>query len=102
MPPTRQSTYLHTTFLLPAEFDFAELALTNGVTQNVLAEFGLFLAPRVIMPAPPAASRVIRGLGHGNHRRRCCLVILRVWGLVRLRQGEALLLPLNVDFGLRY
>lgn len=53
------------------------------------------------MPAPAAASSLVGGIRHAHHRGWCCIVVLWGWGLVWMRHGEALLFPLDVDFGLR-
>lgn len=37
--------YLYTSFLLPAEFDFAKFSFTDGISEYVLSELGLFLSP---------------------------------------------------------
>jgi hypothetical protein len=88
--------------LLPAEFDLPEFAFADRVAQDVLAKLGLLFSPRMIMPAPSAATGFLCVVRHCNNRgRRGVIILLQARGLVWLSLSEALLFPLNVDLWLR-
>lgn len=52
------------------------------------------------MPTPATAPALVCSVGHRNHWRCGSVVILHARGLMWLGQGEALLFPVDVNFGL--
>ena len=107
IPSPRQleqaKTYLDATFLFPPELDLAEFTLADGVAENVLAELGMLLSLRVIMPTPSAAARLLAVVNRSNDRGWDGVIFVVVVGhvVVRLSHFEAFSFPLNVLLGLR-
>jgi hypothetical protein len=52
------------------------------------------------MPTPSAAPGLLGGIGHGDHRGWCCLILMQARDLMRLTLGYAFLLSLNINLGL--
>lgn len=96
--PLGSESYLNTALLLPAELDFAELTLTDGITKDVLAKFGVFLSFAVVMPAATTSSGLFGELlinGGGDSRWRCCVV-----GRVGVGESSAFSFAIDVYLGL--
>lgn len=85
--------------MLPTQLDLAELALTYGVAQYVLAKLGVLLAFAKVMPTPttPPCLLAVLLFGARNDWWRGRAVDL---GRVRLRLGLAFARPLNIHLGL--
>jgi len=96
----KRPTYLHASFLFPAEFDFTKLALANGIPKDELAKFSLLFSPRVIVATPSAASGLVHLVSHGDYGGRCRIIVLLVRGLLWTSQRQAFLFSLNVHLWL--
>lgn len=96
--PLGSDSYLDTALLLPPELDFAKLALTDGITEDVLAKFGVFFPFAIVMPAATTSPWLFGELlisGGGDAGWRCRLV-----GRVGMGEGSAFSFAIDVDLGL--
>lgn len=96
-----RKTHLDTAFLFPPELDLAELALTDCVAENVIAELGVLLPLGVVMATSPAATGLLAVVNRGHDGGRGGVVEVVVVDVMWLGHGEALSFSLNVLLGLR-
>jgi hypothetical protein len=94
--PTR-GTYLYTA-RFPAQLHLAELTLTDGIAEDILAKPSLLLASRVVVPTPRSLPWFILTGCRRYSRWGSSFVVVQSLHMVRLRQFLTLPLPLNVDF----
>lgn len=87
--------------MFPPELDLAELALTDCVAENVVAELGVLLPLRVIMATSSTATGLLAVVNRGHDGGRGGVIEVVVVDVVWLGHGEALSFSLNVLFGLR-
>jgi hypothetical protein len=88
--------------LFPAQFDFSEFSLANGVAEDVLAKLGLLLASRMVVPALSTTPSFLPHVRHTDYRGRRGIIVLRVCILMWLGQGKAFSFSFNVDLWLGY
>jgi len=102
IPFAKPTVYAHLdiTSLLPTKLDLAKFTFSDGITKDVLAEFGVLFSLGMIVPTPSTTPGLLAMAG-GDDRWWCGIVILDSADVMRLGHSESFLLPLDIHLGLR-